>query len=131
MKEPIFWLGFSIVLVAISLTMVLMTAIPAFQELSRAARSAEKLFDTLNREFPTTLEAIRLTNSEVTELSDEVKEGIKSASGAVKQIDKSITTTKKQVQKAKVTGKSVMIGLKAAWNSWRKFEPKSKQDRFT
>jgi methyl-accepting chemotaxis protein len=123
-KEPLFWLGFSIVLVAISLTMVLMTAIPAFQELSRAARSAEKLFDTLNKEFPSTLEAIRLTNSEITELSDEVKEGIKSASGAVKEIDKGITTTKKQVQKVKVTGKSVIIGFKAAWNSWREDKTK-------
>lgn len=119
MREPIFWLGFSLVLVAVSLTMVLMTAIPAFQELSRAARSAEKLFDTLNREFPPTLEAIRLTNFQITELSGEMKDGVRSATGAAKQIDNSITGTKKQVENAKVTTRGLFVGVKAAWNSWR------------
>lgn len=119
MREPFFWLGFSILLVAISLTAVLVAAIPAFQELSRAARSAEKLFDTLNKEFPPTLEAIRLTNIQLTELSDEVKGGIKSASGTVKQIDSTIVTTKKQVEKVKVSTRGFMVGLKAAWKSLR------------
>ncbi|MBC6418884.1 MAG: hypothetical protein GDA44_08905, partial [Prochloron sp. SP5CPC1] len=50
--DPLFWLGLSILLVAVSLTAVLIAALPAFQELARAARSAEKLFDTLQREFP-------------------------------------------------------------------------------
>jgi hypothetical protein len=118
-REPFFWLGFSILLVAISLTAVLVAAIPAFQELSRAARSAEKLFDTLNKEFPPTLEAIRLTNIQLTELSDEVKGGIKSASGTVKQIDSTIVTTKKQVEKVKVSTRGFMVGLKAAWKSLR------------
>lgn len=100
-----------------------MTAIPAFQELSRAARSAEKLFDTLNREFPPTLEAIRLTNSELTELSDEVKEGVKSASRSVQQVDRSIKGTKKQLENAKLTTRGIFVGFKAAWNSWRKYQP--------
>jgi len=60
MTEPIFWLGCSLLLVAVSLTAVFIAALPALQELARAARSAEKLFDTLHREFPPTLEAIRL-----------------------------------------------------------------------
>lgn len=119
MREPFFWLGFSILLVAISLTAVLVAAIPAVQELSRAARSAEKLFDTLNKEFPPTLEAIRLTNMQLTELSDEVKGGIKSASSTVKQIDSSIVTTKKQVEKVKVSSRGLIVGLKAAWKSLR------------
>jgi hypothetical protein len=118
-REPFFWLGFSILLVAISLTAVLVAAIPAVQELSRAARSAEKLFDTLNKEFPPTLEAIRLTNMQLTELSDEVKGGIKSASSTVKQIDSSIVTTKKQVEKVKVSSRGLIVGLKAAWKSLR------------
>jgi predicted phage-related endonuclease len=121
-REPFFWLGFSILLVAISLTAVLLTAIPAFQELNRAARSAEKLFDTLNKEFPETLEAIRLTNIQLTELTDEVKEGIKSASHTVKQIDNSIVSTKKQVQKATVSTRGFIVGIKAAWKSLRTSE---------
>ncbi|MEM7581337.1 MAG: DUF948 domain-containing protein, partial [Cyanobacteria bacterium P01_A01_bin.80] len=61
MSEPLFWLGLSILLVAVSLTALLVAAIPALQEVARAARSAEKLFDTLSRELPPTLEAVRLT----------------------------------------------------------------------
>lgn len=122
MTEPFFWLGFSILLVAISLTAVLVTAIPAFKELSRASRSAEKFFDTLNKEFPSTLEAIRLTNVQLTELSEEVKDGVKSASNTVKQIDKSIVTTKKQVQKATISTQSLAVGIKAAWKSLRTSE---------
>ena len=55
MIDPVFWLGISLFLVAVSLTAVLVVTIPALQEVARAARSAEKLFDTLNREFPPTL----------------------------------------------------------------------------
>ena len=123
MTEPIFWLGFSLLLVAISLTAVLMTAVPAFKELSRAARSAEKLFDTLNQEFPPTLEAIRMTNFQLTELSDEVKDGIKSASGAVKQIDRSIVGAKKQVESAQVATRGLWAGVKASVKTWQTFTP--------
>lgn len=73
--DPLFWLGLSILLVAVSLTAVLIAALPAFQELARAARSAEKLFDTLQREFPPTLEAIRLTGMEINELTEDLNEG--------------------------------------------------------
>jgi hypothetical protein len=38
--DPLFWLGLSILLVAASLTAVLVAAIPALQELAHAARSA-------------------------------------------------------------------------------------------
>lgn len=119
MTEPFFWLGFSIILVAISLTAVLVTAIPAFKELSRASRSAEKLFDTLNQEFPMTLEAIRLTNLQITELGDEVKGGVKSASTAVKKIDNTIVTTKQQVGKVTTSTRGFFVGVKAAWKSLR------------
>ena len=129
MTEPIFWLGFSLLLVAISLTAVLMTAVPAFQELSRAARSAEKLFDTLNREFPPTLEAIRITNFQLTELSDEVKDGVKGASGAVQQIDRSIVGAKKQVKNAQVATRSLWAGVKAGINTWQTFIPKKKKGK--
>jgi hypothetical protein len=93
---------------------------PALQELARAARSAEKLFDTLNRELPPTLEAIRLTGMEISDLTDEVNEGVKSASQVVKQVDRSVSSAKKQAQKAQVTTRSVFAGVKAAWQTWRR-----------
>lgn len=116
--DPIFWLGLSILLVAVSLTAVLIVAVPAFQELGRAARSAEKLFDTLNRELPPTLEAMRLTGLEVSELTDDMSQGVQSAGQVVKQVDQSITGVKQQVQKAQVTSRSVLTGLKTAWRTF-------------
>ena len=62
--DPLFWLALSFLLVAICLTAVLLALIPATQELGRAARSVEKLCDTINRELPPTLESIRLTRAE-------------------------------------------------------------------
>jgi uncharacterized protein YoxC len=116
--DPIFWLGLSILLVAISLTALLTVAIPAFNEMGRAARSAEKLFDTLNRELPPTLEALRLTGLEVTDLTDDMTQGIQSATQVVKQVDQSITGVKQQVQKAQTTSRSVFAGVKAAWRTF-------------
>lgn len=119
MTEPIFWLGCSLFLVAVSLTAVLTALIPLVHELSRAARSAEKLFDVLSQEFPHTLEAIRATNFELTELSEEMKEGIKSASGTVQQIDRSLVNTKKQVANVGNTSRSLWAGLKAGIKTWQ------------
>ena len=117
MIDPIFWLGLSILLVAFSLTVFLVAALPAFQEIARAARSIEKLIDTLRRELPPTLEAIRLTGMEISDLTDDVSDGVKSAGQIVKQVDQSLDGAKKQAQKAQVTTKSVFVGVKAAWNS--------------
>lgn len=117
MTEPIFWLGCSFLLVAIALTVVLVTAIPALQELARAARSAEKLFDTLHRELPPTLEAIRLTGLEISDLTDDLSEGVESAGSVVKQVDRSLRTAQRQVQDVGVTTRSVVAGVKAAWKT--------------
>ena len=117
-SEPLFWLGLSITLVAVSLTALLVAAIPALQEVARAARSAEKLFDTLSRELPPTLEAIRLTGLEITDLTDDVSEGVKGASGVVQQVDQTITGAKKQAQNVQVSTRSVFAGVKAAWKTF-------------
>lgn len=121
MNEPLFWLGLSLSLVAISLTSILIILIPVVQELSRAARSAEKLFDTLNREFPDTLEAIRIANLEITELSAEMKGGIKSASGAVQKFDRTLVAAKTQVEKAKTTSRNFWRGLKTGIKTWKEY----------
>jgi uncharacterized protein YoxC len=118
--EPIFWLGCSLFLVAVSLTAVLIVALPALQELARAARSAEKLFDTLHREFPPTLEAIRLTGLEISQLTEEIDEGVKSATGVVKQVDQSLAGAKESLYQANRGTRRVVTGFRAAWASWNR-----------
>ncbi|MHC5671078.1 DUF948 domain-containing protein [Nostoc sp.] len=123
MIDPLFWLGFSLLLVATSLTAVLVAAIPALQELARAARSAEKLFDTLSRELPATLEAIRVTGLEIADLTDDVGEGVKSASQVAKQVDQSLDSARKQAQNLQVRTRSVFVGAKAAWRNFTRQKP--------
>lgn len=118
MTDPLFWLGLSILLVAVSLTALLFAALPAFLELARAARSVAKLADTLQRELPPTLEAIRLTGLEISDLTNDVNEGVKSASQVVKQVDQSISSAKGQVKKVQINTRSVLSGVKAAWKTW-------------
>lgn len=119
MIDPLFWLGLSILLVAVSLTAVLVAALPALQELARAARSVEKLADTLRRELPPTLEAIRLTGLEISDLTDDVSEGVKSAGQVAKQVDQSLSSAKNQAKNVQVSTRSVVAGVKAAWKTWR------------
>ena len=120
MIDPLFWLGLSILLVAVSLTAVFIAALPALQELARAARSVEKLADTLRRELPPTLEAIRLTGLEISDLTDDVSEGVKSAGQVVQNVDQSLSSAKNQARKVQVNTRSVMTGVKAAWKTWTK-----------
>lgn len=130
MTDPLFWLGCSLLLVAVSLTAVLVAAIPALQEVARAARSAEKLFDTLGREFPPTLEAIRLTGLEISELTDDITDGVKNAGQVAKQIDQSLTSTRRQVRKAHISSRSAFAGIKAAWKTFTRPTPKSNPNRY-
>lgn len=119
MIDPLFWLGLSLLLVSFSLFAVLLVTIPTLQEVARAARSAEKLFDTLNREFPPTLEAIRMTGKEVGELTDELNQGINNATGVVKQVDRGLVNAKIQAQQVQQSSKGLVAGFRAAWKTWR------------
>jgi uncharacterized protein YoxC len=125
--DPIFWLGLSLLLVAASIAAVLLTAIPAMKELGRAAQSAERMFETINRELPPTLEAIRLTSLELTELTDDLTDGVQGAASIVQQVDGGVTTAKQQAQQATVTTKSVMAGMKAAWKTLKQEEPEEEK----
>ena len=118
--NPLLWLALSLLLVAVSLTAVLVAALPAFWELARAARSAGKLFETLNQELPPTLEAIRLTGLEITDLTAEVGGGVQSATEVIKQVDQSILVAKAQAQKVQTTTRGLVAGLKAAWGIWQR-----------
>ena len=120
MIDPLFWLGLSLFLVSFSLFAVLLVTIPTLQEVARAARSAERLFDTLNREFPPTLEAIRLTGKEVGELTDDLNQGIDRATRVVKQVDRGLVDAKQQVEQVQENSRGLVAGVKAAWKVWRK-----------
>lgn len=125
MTEPLFWLGFSLTLVSVSLTAVLVVALPALQELGRAARSAEKLFDSLNREFPPTLEAIRLTGLEISELTDDLNQGVRTVEEVAQTVDRGVTITKEGAKKVQGGSKRLVAGVKAAWRSWQVYPPNS------
>lgn len=129
MTEPLFWLGLSLFLVAVSLTAVLVVALPAFMAIARAARSVEKLADTLSREFPPTLEAIRLTGLELSELSGEVSEGVQSANQVVKQVDQGLDTAKQQAKKIQSTTGSVFTGIRVAWKTFTRKNNSDSQRR--
>jgi uncharacterized protein YoxC len=116
--DPIFWLGLSILLVAVSLTAMLVAAMPAFQELARAARSAEKLFDMLSRELPPTLEAVRLTGTELTNLSEDVSQNVQTAGRVVDQFDQSLSGVRRQAKQAQIGTRRFVTGVKAAWQSF-------------
>ncbi len=123
MSDPLFWLALSLLLVAVSLTAVLVALLPAVRELSRAARSAEKLFDTLNRDLPPTLDAIRRTGLELTDLTDDVSEGVQSAGRMVKQVDQSLLGMQQQAKKAQRVTRSLAVGFHAAWQTLLKPAP--------
>jgi len=114
MSNPFFWLGLSLLLVAISLMALLTVAILTLQELARAARSAEKLLDNLNRELPTTLQDLRLTGKDLSTLTDEVSGSMQSARNVVQQVDKSLVEAKTQAKQATVTTRSLIAGTSAA-----------------
>ncbi len=114
MNNPFFWLGLSILLVAISLVALLTVAILTLQELARAARSAEKLLDSLNRELPATLQDLRLTGKELSGLTDEVSDSVQSARSVVQQVDQSLLEARAHAQKAQVTTRSLWVGATAA-----------------
>jgi len=102
-----------------SLTAALVVTIPAMGELTRAARSAEKLFDTLNRELPPTLEAIRLTGLEVNQLTEEVNDGVQGISRVIQTVDRSLGNVQQQTAQARLTTRTLTVGLKAAWRTFR------------
>jgi uncharacterized protein YoxC len=120
MTDPLLWLVLSLLFVTASLTIALVVAIPALKELARAARSADKLFETLRREFPPTLQAIRTMGIEVSDLTDDVSQGVQNAGNVVKQVDESLTTVRKQAQKVNSSTRSLLVGVKAAWRTFTK-----------
>lgn len=117
LTEPVFWLGLSVGLVAAGIFALLLTLLPAVVQLGQAARSIQLFFDTLQRELPPTLEALRLTSLEVSEIADTVDEGVKSATQVVKTVNRSLDGAKTQVKSTQITARSLWAGAKAAWQT--------------
>jgi uncharacterized protein YoxC len=116
--DPLFWLVLSFLFVTVSLTIALIVLIPTLREIARAARSAEKLFETLRREFPPTLEAIRLTGLEITDLTDDLSEGVQNAGHVVKQVDQTLSGARQQAKQVGLTTRSLVTGLRTAWKTF-------------
>lgn len=117
MGDPVFWLAISLLVVCISLAVAIAMVVPAVLELGRAARSAEKLFDTLNRELPPTLEAIRLTGLEISDLTDDMTSGVQQAGDVVQKVDRSFDGARHQVRRVGIMSRRTAAGVRAAWRS--------------
>ncbi len=130
MTNPVIWLGLSILLLALGLVVLVCVSVPALFGLARAARSAEKLFDTLDRELPRTLEAMRNTGTDLSGLADDMTESVSSARNIVKQVDHSLSDVRQQAYQAKRTTHSVAVGFRAAWRVLTKpTKPRAKRPR--
>ena len=68
--------------------------------------------------MPPTLNAIRNTGLEITDLTEDVSEGVKSASQVVKQVDKSLDSARKQAQNVQSGTRSLFVGVKTAWKTF-------------
>lgn len=106
-------------LVAFSLVTVAIALLPALRELQRAAQSIETLADTLSRELPPTLEALRLTGLELGELSEDVNASVKNASEAMEQVNQSVSGVRTQAQRVRGTSRRLAAGVRTAWQVWR------------
>ncbi|MBX2863176.1 MAG: DUF948 domain-containing protein [Leptolyngbyaceae cyanobacterium MAG.088] len=115
MTNPVIWLGLSILLLAIGLGVLVCVSVPTLIGLARAARSAEKFFDTLDRELPRTLEAMRHTGNDLRGLAGDMTDGVSSASNIVQQVDRGLSDVRQQADQAKRATRSVAAGFTAAW----------------
>ncbi|XP_042506412.1 uncharacterized protein LOC122082725 isoform X2 [Macadamia integrifolia] len=87
----IFILNVIACVVAVSTSWLFFSAIPTLLAFKRAAESLEKLFDVTREELPDTMDAVRLSGMEISdltmELSDlgqEITQGVKSSTRAVR-----------------------------------------------
>jgi uncharacterized protein YoxC len=125
--DPLTILGLSLIFVAISLTALVVAAIPALWQLVHTSRSAEKLLDTLNRELPPTLEAMRMTGLDVGDLSEELTQGLQGVSKTIERVERASAEVKQQALAARTNTHSFVVGIKVAWQTWQ--EKSSKLDR--
>ncbi|MEM9904410.1 MAG: DUF948 domain-containing protein [Cyanobacteria bacterium P01_D01_bin.44] len=115
MTNPLLWLSLSMGLLALSLILLLLVAIPMVLGMARVARSAEKLLDALHQELPPTLHSLRQTSADLSDLAEDVNQGVQGAGHVVKQVDQSLSQASQQAQQAQITTRSLWAGLTVAW----------------
>lgn len=128
-NDPTLWLSISATLLATSLTVIVVVTIPVVITLSRTAQNAEKLLDTLNRELPATLSALRSTGEELSELTEDLGDSVESAKQVVQRVDQGMSRAGQQWQQVRVTSKGAIAGLRVAWATF--FQTRQTQDRQT
>ncbi len=121
--DPIFWLGLSLGCVALGLLLLCVAMLPAARDLQRAARSLERLADTLNRELPATLESFRKTGLELGDLTENVTSSVRNASETLGHVNDSVSTVRRQTQRAHGTARGAIAGIRAAWRVLRDHDP--------
>ena len=114
-------------LLALGVAVLVGVSIPTLIGLARAARSAERLFDTLDRELPRTLEAMRHTGSDLSGLADDMTDGVSSARNIVKKVDHGLSDVRQQAFQTKRTTRSLVVGAVAAWRVLTKPKARSKR----
>lgn len=55
---------------------------------------------------------------EITDLTEDVSEGVKSASQVARQVDQSLDGARKQAQNLQVGTRSIFVGVKTAWKTF-------------
>lgn len=116
-------------LVAVGVLTVLIVTVFLLRELNRACRSAERLCDILARDLPPTLEALRLTGLEITELTDDMNESVQHVGEVMKQVDQGITSARQQAEYVQIGTRSLWAGARAAWSSWTKSTSRKRPKR--
>jgi len=117
--DPIFWLGLSLGCVALGLLTLCLVLLPILQDVQRAVRSIERLAETLTRELPPTLESFRRTGVELGDLTENMNDGVRSASDTLEQIHEGVTTVRRQTQRVHGTARGIFAGVRTAWQVLR------------
>jgi hypothetical protein len=120
MTEPIFWLGCSLLLVAVKFNGGFHRRFTCSARVSPGSPQCRKIIRYPPSGISPTLEAIRLTGAEISELTENIDEGVKSTRQVVQGVDRSLGSAKAGLSKLDRGGRRLLIGFKVAWNTWKR-----------
>ncbi len=125
--DPQFWLGISAGLLGAALLALVLALLPLLAQLTRTARSAERLFDLVERELPPILDSLQQTTAEVSDISQEVGGGLKRVNQTVDAVGTGLGVFQTGVSQANIRSQAWAAGAKAAWKTLRQ-KPGNRQD---
>lgn len=117
--DPQFWIGISAGLLGAALLALVLSLLPLLAQLTRTARSAERLLDLVERELPPILDALQQTTAEVSDISQEVGGGLKRVNQTVDAVGTGLGVFQTGVSQVNVRSKAWAAGAKAAWKTLR------------